>query len=108
MSKNYYQISAVNAAQMEIDYLREQLNLARKQLKDVNYAKEILKKGGYFVDNLWHVEDVQSWAYECDEETAQKILNMALTDDYTMEQIWYSIDSACETLAIKTKRDEDR
>jgi hypothetical protein len=103
MSKNHYQMTAVGTAQLEIDYLRDQLNQARKQLKDVNHAKEVLKKDGYFVENLWHVEDVQGWALECDEETAQKVLKMALTNDATMEQVWFAIDDACEELGIEPK-----
>jgi hypothetical protein len=103
MSKNNYQMSGVSTAQLEIDYLRDQLNQARKQLKDVNHAKEILKKEGYFIDNLWHVEDVQGWALDCDEETAQKVLSMALTNEATMEQVWFAIDDACEELEIKPK-----
>ena len=105
MSKNHYQMSGVATAQLEIDYLRDQLNQAHKQLKDVNHAKEILKKDGYFVDNLWRIEDVQAWALDCDEETAQKVLNIALTNDATMEQVWFAIDDACESLNIKPNED---
>jgi hypothetical protein len=53
-------------------------------------AKLVLKQAGYFVDNLWHVNDVQD-RFECDDFTAQDILNDALTNDYIIEKIFESI-----------------
>lgn len=49
-------------------------------------AKELLKKNGYYIDNLWHVDDVQQRCY-CTEEEAQEILDMSLTNEGTMEHI---------------------
>lgn len=64
-------------------------------------AKLVLKQAGYYVDNLWHVDDVKD-RYECnDDETAQKILNLALTNDYTMETIHYSINDLAELKGLK-------
>jgi hypothetical protein len=56
-------------------------------------AKQILKDYGYFTDNLWHVSDVKD-RYECEDDEAQDILNKALTNGATMEQIWMAIDEA--------------
>lgn len=59
---------------------------------EIEKAKWILKQAGYFVDNLWHIDDVKL-RYNCeDDEQAQDILNSALTNDATMEQIWFAID----------------
>jgi hypothetical protein len=55
-------------------------------------AKALLKENGYFVDNLWHTDDVKS-RFECDDATAQKILYDALTNEATMEYIWFAIES---------------
>ena len=44
-------------------------------------AREVLKKHGYFVDNLWHVDDVKS-GFNCDDNKAQEILNEVLTDGW--------------------------
>ena len=49
-------------------------------------AKELLKKNGYYIDNLWHVDDVQQKCY-CTEEEAQEILDMSLTNEGTLEHI---------------------
>jgi hypothetical protein len=56
----------------------------------IEQAKSILRDAGYFVDNLWSVEDVKS-IYKCDNDAAQEILYDALTNDGTMEQIWFAI-----------------
>jgi hypothetical protein len=59
----------------------------------IEQAKQILKEAGYFVDNLWHVSDVKD-SCNCNDDVAQTILLKALTNEATMEQIWYSIDEA--------------
>jgi len=50
---------------------------------DINQAKEVLKANGYFVDNLWHVNDVKS-KFNCTDDDAQYILGQALTNEATM------------------------
>ena len=100
MSKNHYEMSAVASANLEIDYLRGQLNEAKKKLKDVLEARALLRKRGYFVENLWSVDDVTE-NYDCTPEQAQQVLEMALTNEATMEQIWSAIDDACDTLEIR-------
>ena len=69
---------------------------------NVEQAKEVLRKEGYFVDNLWNVSDVKH-RYICDEDTAQDILYKSLTNDTTMEQIWLSIDIFSEDLNLTKK-----
>jgi len=49
-------------------------------------AKLVLKQAGYFVDNLWHIDDVQH-KFECDDDTAQGILDDVLTSDWFFERI---------------------
>jgi hypothetical protein len=59
-------------------------------LNEADKAKQLLKSKGYFVDNLWTVNDVLS-KFKCSEEQAQDILYSALTNEATIEQIWFSI-----------------
>ena len=62
----------------------------------VEKAKEVLRREGYFVDNLWHIADIK-YRYNCDnDEQAHALLNNALTNEATMEQIWFAIDMAAE------------
>ena len=56
----------------------------------IDNAKAVLKAAGYFVDNLWHVEDVQA-KFDCSPIEAMSVLNRALTNEATMEQIWLAI-----------------
>lgn len=61
-------------------------------MNKIQEAKAILREAGYFVDNLWHIDDVKLRWEECDDTTAQEILYDALTDEGTMVHISYSID----------------
>lgn len=70
----------------------------------IHEAKQALREAGYFVDNLWHVDDVKN-ATEVSLSTKQamQVLSMALTNEATMDQIWMSIQIATEILTDKTK-----
>ena len=74
---------------------------------EIEQAKAILKQHGYFVDNLWTVNDVTD-RYDClGEGEAQEVLLMALTNEWVMEQIWFSIDDTCVLCGIKLKEDNE-
>jgi hypothetical protein len=65
-------------------------------MNKIEQAKAILRDAGYFVDNLWHVDDVKSRYEGCEDDTAQEVLDRALTNEGTMEQIWYAIEYAID------------
>lgn len=65
-------------------------------------AKDLLREQGYFVDNLWHVSDVQE-IFECDDETAQNILYWALTSDNVIEYINDKINQVATNEQLETK-----
>jgi hypothetical protein len=67
-----------------------------KKMDAVENAKKVLRDHGYFVDNLWHIQDVQANYMKASDEEAQKILNIALTNEATMEQISFAITEAIE------------
>lgn len=71
---------------------------------NIHEAKQALREAGYFVDNLWHVDDVKN-ATEVSLSTnqAMQVLSMSLTNEATMDQIWMSIQIATEILTDKTK-----
>jgi len=58
---------------------------------NVQQAKDLLKENGYFVDNLWTVNDVKD-KFNCTDDQAQYVLEQSLTNEATMSQIWFSID----------------
>jgi hypothetical protein len=67
---------------------REVLEFAKEHLT-INDAKKILENHGFFVENLWHVSDVNEF-YICDDDTAQSILSKSLNNhDSVFEAIDY-------------------
>jgi hypothetical protein len=60
-------------------------------MDEIEKAKQTLKDAGYFVDNLWHIDDVQQ-NYNCTDEEAMEVLEGALTDNYTQQIIFEAIN----------------
>jgi hypothetical protein len=56
-------------------------------------AKEVLRNAGYYVDNLWCIEDVDA---EITNDEKYDILDEVLTSEYIMEQINESIEVKVE------------
>ena len=65
-------------------------------MNEIEQAKKTLRDAGYFTDNLWHVDDVKG-DYKCDDEKAQDILCLALTNESTMEHIWSCISDITQS-----------
>lgn len=65
-------------------------------------AKLVLKQAGYFVDNLWHVDDIKD-RFECDDNTAQSILYDSLTSEYIVEKIFEQTFDYAKLEGIKEK-----
>jgi hypothetical protein len=73
--------------------------------KEIEEAKATLRKHGYQVYNLWHIDDVKH-KYECTDEEAQGVLIDALQNDATMTQIWFAIDFHAEFNGLELKEEE--
>jgi hypothetical protein len=69
---------------------------------DIEEAKKTLRSAGYFVDNLWCVEDVML-NHDCTEEEAQEVLSNALQNEATMQQIWEAISYKAESMNLKRR-----
>lgn len=69
---------------------------------DIENAKQVLKSAGYYVDNLWQTYDVTA-NYECTEDEAQKVLDGALTNEATCQQIWEAISYKAESINLKRR-----
>lgn len=72
----------------------------------IEEAKSLLKEAGYFTDNLWHVNDVQRQVKHINDDDAQEVLEQALTNDATMEQIWFAITFAIREMNLKLEYNE--
>jgi hypothetical protein len=60
-------------------------------MNKIDEAREVLRKAGYFVDNLWHINDVKDAYFVLDNENAQEVLDDALTNEWIIEQIHLTI-----------------
>lgn len=70
--------------------------------EEIIKAKEVLRNAGYFVDNLWHIHDVYNVADgDIQQDQAEKVLDMALTNEWISEQIWESIQMSINILNEK-------
>ena len=104
MSKNHYEMTQVASANLEINFLRDEVRRLKIESKDCSKARELLKRNGYYVDSLWTTGDVTQ-NYECSDEVAYKVLNSSMHNDATMEQIFLAIDDMCDYLEIKKIKD---
>jgi hypothetical protein len=104
MSKNHYEMTQVASANLEINFLRDEVRRLKIESKDCSKARELLKRNGYYVDSLWTTGDVTQ-NYECSDELAYKVLDNAMHNEATMEQIFLAIDYMCDDLEIKKIKD---
>ena len=61
----------------------------------VEEAKKVLKENGYQTDNLWHVDDVKG-KFDCTDDEAMGVLESALVNEATYDQIWFAISHHAE------------
>jgi hypothetical protein len=76
-------------------------NLSDSRLMAIANAKLVLKQAGYYVDNLWSIHDVKDDSLT--DEQKMKALDMALTNGYTKEEIFYAIGVSVEIITEKIK-----
>ena len=67
--------------------------------KEVLAAKAVLKENGFYVENLWHIDDVD--LFEIDE--CFEVLSDAIEQDSISEQINASIQDSVENIYSRTK-----
>ena len=67
----------------------------------IEQAKAILREAGFFVDNLWHIDDVKE-NYDVTDDEAQEVLFRALENEGTFDQLWFAIDFHAKELLDDT------
>ncbi len=72
-------------------------------MNEINKAKQVLREAGFYVDNLWSIEDVRDDNNELTDEQKMQALDMAFDNEATMEQIFYAIDVSVEIITEKIK-----
>lgn len=79
------------------------MRLTRERLEEIENAKEILRREGYFVNNLWHIDDVKTF-YKCNDEQAMEVLDHVLNgNDYISFAVWDIIDIVARQMELKKK-----
>ena len=68
--------------------------------------KEELTRRGYYVGNLWHIDDVQS-RYEATDDQAQDVLDEVLQGEWIIGQIFESIDDCADEYKLKKINETD-
>jgi hypothetical protein len=68
--------------------------------EEINKAKDVLRKAGYHVDSLWHVQDVTE-IYECDSDKAYEILTQVL--DRSVDAVFDAIQDEARFNEIPSK-----
>jgi hypothetical protein len=63
-------------------------------------AIDTLKSLGYYVDNLWHIDDVQQ-NYKLDNDDAYEVLDTVMQSEYMISNIFEMIH-----LEVKELKDE--
>jgi len=68
----------------------------------IEACKDSLKRKGFFIENLWHTDDVIQ-NYKCDESEAQNVLYSVFDSEWLIEQIFEMIDEQCKAKGIERK-----
>jgi hypothetical protein len=72
---------------------------------EIEYAKDLLENNGYYVGNLWNIQDVKNF-YECNDAQAMRVLDYSLNgNDYVTNAVWDMIDIVARQMELK-KRDD--
>ena len=76
-------------------------NFSDSRLMAIANAKLVLKQAGYYVDNLWSIQDVEDDSLT--DEQKMSVLDMAFENDYINEEIFYAIGVSIEIITEKIK-----
>ena len=71
-------------------------------MKQIEEAREFLKSKGYYVGNLWTIDDVQQ-TYECTDEEAMGLLDDVLQHEWLVENTFEMIGDFAEKYNLKPK-----
>ena len=74
-------------------------------MKQIEEAKEFLKSKGYYVNNLWTIDDVQHH-YECTDIEAMGILDKVLQSERLMSEVFEMINHFAEESNLNLKKYE--
>jgi hypothetical protein len=80
-------------------------NPIEMSLSEVDRAKAILKLNGYYVDNIWHIDDVKM-LYSCTDGQAYEVLDDVLNQESLFLDVYTSIDQVAKDMDLKDRDEE--
>lgn len=78
----------------QIQNLMELIRMGDNELPEI--------KTNCYINNLWHTEDVTD-RFDCTNDEAMKVLEKALTNDYTFDTIHELIKDTAKEMGVKRK-----
>jgi hypothetical protein len=88
---------------MEYKEYENDMKFTRRH-NEIEKAKEILTKHGYYVGNLYQADDVRTY-FDCTDDEALDVLDGAMDNDGTAEQVWTAIREVGDMMGLKEKED---
>ena len=71
---------------------------------DIAKARDVLEEAGFYLGSLYHIEDVKRY-FKCTDDEAFEVLDSAMDNDATAEQIWLAIKDIGDMMGLKEKED---
>lgn len=68
----------------------------------ISQAKNLLEDNGYYVHSIYHVDDVTRM-FDCTDTQAMQILELAIDNDGTANQIYENMIYFAEDMGLKEK-----
>ena len=94
-----------NIPKIEMNNKIMEKEIRMKRYDEIAKAKETLMNYGYYVGNLYQVEDVQTY-FDCTDDEALDVLDGAMDNEGTAEQVWTAIREVGDMMGLKEKEDD--
>ena len=86
------------------------INLIKMEAyKKIEEAKKLLKDNGYYVDNLWHINDVIDNAnddLEIDDDTAYEVLDRAMQSEWLVSKTFEVLNDETNEIINEIKNED--
>ena len=86
---------------MEYKEYENQMKFTQRH-NEIKQAKSVLEKHGYYVHSIYNVDDVTRM-YDCTDAQAMQILELAIDNDGTANQIYENMRYFAEDMGLKEK-----
>ena len=82
------------------------INLIKMEAyKKIEEAKQILKQNGYYVDNLWSIEDVKG-NHNMDDDDAYEVLDRAMQSEWLVSKTFEVLNDETNEIINEIKNED--